>query len=392
MKRWLWYNECIYYRKYYISVNMRIKYKYEAVADELATLIQEERFPEGRLPDEQELMRTYAVGKITVYNALKSLARKGVVTRIKGKGTFVSCGMPGYVGALAQMVAVGMRTTGHYYGELFDAIARRLRADGVLCVSFGGDESLPRMNDADARLLASPALRGMIIHGGAYWKKPFLHTHPDRQSVKSVFLDYYDYDGQPPYGAVLLDYEGAMRDATVRLLKSGKKRPLLFHSTPTSVMRMTASHKSNHPLTQMREGFTRALQECGAKGEVRSFIDDDNVGLQITGLLADKDERPDVVLCNSDYMAMKIVMSALKLGIKVPGQLAVAGFYDTPWCLESPVALSSFKIDIDGMAAAAVSMLLGSQPAIVKMKPEFVVRSSAMQGGARPHLNRGAVA
>lgn len=46
--------------------------------------------PSDRIPSEQELMDEYRVSKITVKNALTELADEGLVTRIQGKGTFVS--------------------------------------------------------------------------------------------------------------------------------------------------------------------------------------------------------------------------------------------------------------------------------------------------------------
>ncbi len=46
--------------------------------------------PGDRIPSEQELMDEYKVSKITVKNALTELADEGLVTRIQGKGTFVS--------------------------------------------------------------------------------------------------------------------------------------------------------------------------------------------------------------------------------------------------------------------------------------------------------------
>lgn len=46
--------------------------------------------PSDRIPSEKELMDEYRVSKITVKNALAELADEGLVTRIQGKGTFVS--------------------------------------------------------------------------------------------------------------------------------------------------------------------------------------------------------------------------------------------------------------------------------------------------------------
>lgn len=46
--------------------------------------------PKDRVPSEQELMEDYKVSKITVKNAMATLADEGLITRVQGKGTFVS--------------------------------------------------------------------------------------------------------------------------------------------------------------------------------------------------------------------------------------------------------------------------------------------------------------
>lgn len=53
-------------------------------------IISGELRPKDRVPSEQEFMDEFMVSKITVKNALAILVDEGLVTRIQGKGTFVS--------------------------------------------------------------------------------------------------------------------------------------------------------------------------------------------------------------------------------------------------------------------------------------------------------------
>ncbi|MCY9697274.1 GntR family transcriptional regulator [Paenibacillus alginolyticus] len=60
---------------------------YQSIKDKI---ISGELRPKDRVPSEQEFMDEFMVSKITVKNALAVLVDEGLVTRIQGKGTFVS--------------------------------------------------------------------------------------------------------------------------------------------------------------------------------------------------------------------------------------------------------------------------------------------------------------
>ncbi|WP_309252315.1 GntR family transcriptional regulator [Paenibacillus spongiae] len=60
------------------------------IQDYIRELIQSENLAAGdRIPTEKELMERFNVSKITVVNALSALAAENMITRIRGKGSFV---------------------------------------------------------------------------------------------------------------------------------------------------------------------------------------------------------------------------------------------------------------------------------------------------------------
>ncbi|MFC5649776.1 substrate-binding domain-containing protein [Paenibacillus solisilvae] len=64
---------------------------YQKIQDYIRTLIDTEGLKGGeRIPTEKELMDLFNVSKITVVNALSGLANEKIITRVPGRGSFVS--------------------------------------------------------------------------------------------------------------------------------------------------------------------------------------------------------------------------------------------------------------------------------------------------------------
>jgi GntR family transcriptional regulator len=94
--------------------------------------------PGERLPPERELAATLGVSRMTVRQALDSLARRGLVERGVGRGTFVRATRPelrldGPLGLTAELAAQGLRAEAevlHAAVEGEELHVRRLRSTG----------------------------------------------------------------------------------------------------------------------------------------------------------------------------------------------------------------------------------------------------------------------
>lgn len=63
---------------------------YQQVADDIAAMVKSGELPRGsRLPAEHELMEIYTVSRPTVRSAVAELRKAGVVTVVRGRGTYV---------------------------------------------------------------------------------------------------------------------------------------------------------------------------------------------------------------------------------------------------------------------------------------------------------------
>ena len=84
----------------HIERNSVIPYYYQ-LKENLKNLIEDHELPEGvQIPSEAELCRDFGVSRTVVRQALNELVSEGLLTRRKGKGTFVA--RPKIIGSLMQ--------------------------------------------------------------------------------------------------------------------------------------------------------------------------------------------------------------------------------------------------------------------------------------------------
>ena len=100
-------------------------------------------------------------------------------------------------------------------------------------------------------------------------------------------------------------------------------------------------------------------------------------------LFAERDP-PTAILAATDVLAMGIVFAAHSHGIAVPEALSVVGFDDIPLAAATSPGLTTVRMPIAAMAAAAIDIAIGVEPADGGpsiFSPELVVRRST---GAAP--------
>lgn len=357
---------------------MTQKHRYQAISEEIMNMINQDFFPDGRLFSEEEFIRHFNVGKITVYNALKKLVEAGAIIRIKHKGTFVNRKefLPPSKSLTASCIPLLMPEMGHFHGDIYNYISQKLLLNGLIPASFNY-KGIDKIAD-NAKLIQflKSGVRGVIIYGDGYWKRRIMDDFPD---LKSVFIDFFDSYGAPPYGAVFIDYAKGIYEVTKTMISRGKKRIVMLRNEWPFTGKIPESHRQNHVSFKMDTGFCRAMEEEGLKPEivempVRGINKTDSV--RILKDLLSPTRLPDVIICSYDALAVKVVLEAVLMNVKIPEQLSITGFFDTPWCEECPVALSSISVDKDRIASEAVNMVVTgkfpAEPLIVK--PQFIER------------------
>jgi DNA-binding LacI/PurR family transcriptional regulator len=151
-----------------------------------------------------------------------------------------------------------------------------------------------------------------------------------------------------PMDCVLCDDREGARMAVEHLLSHGYKQ-IIFVGGPTSWLSTREREK----------GYADAMQAAGlpihVMHESATTLD---AGLAASRKLFARKDRPAAVYAVNDAMAMGVIRAAGEAGLKVPGDLAVAGFDDVSIAASTDPPLTTVRVDKEIMGELAARRLL----------------------------------
>ena len=162
----------------------------------------------------------------------------------------------------------------------------------------------------------------------------------------------------------------------VRHLAAGGRRRIAFIAGP----------ENNYDARDRLRGYRDALAQAVPGSEpwiVRGDFSE-AAGHDAAMQLLASQQRPDAVFAANDMMALGCLFAFQQAGVDVPGEIAVAGFDDIPLARYAHPSLTTMRVDIAGIGAEAMRMLLarlgpedghhGTLP--IKQSATLVVRGS----------------
>lgn len=130
------------------------------------------------------------------------------------------------------------------------------------------------------------------------------------------------------------------------------------------------------------DAYCAALSEAGIAYDDALVIRGDFIfqgGVNATRTLMALENPPTAIFATSDYMALGVLAFAVEHGIRVPEELAIAGFDDS---LEASMvfpALTSVLQPIEDIARVAVEAAIAHSPVELDFKHRLVVRGSTFR-------------
>lgn len=275
---------------------------------------------------------------------------------------------------------------GEYFSELIRGIDQAARARGLhLLVSSSH-------GDADEAAAALRAMNGRV--DGLLVMSPhadanFL-SHNLPGSLPAVLINTaVDMQGHARFA---VDNFGGAEAMTRHLASVGRKR-IAFIGGPDG------NHEAAERLRGYRAGLAQAQKTSKSAQRTELLFDGDFTeasGWSAGRRMVQAKQRPDAVFAANDMMAVGCLAAFAEAGLRVPDDIAVGGFDDIPIARYVSPSLTTIRVPIAALGAAAMDALFRAleqtadksaappavvlKPASVVMAVELVVRSSCGTG------------
>ena len=175
------------------------------------------------------------------------------------------------------------------------------------------------------------------------------------------------------FGVLSIDNYGGARTMVRYLVDSGRSR-IAFIAGPDN------NFDAHERLRGYRDALAEALPK--AKPWVLPGAFDEASGHRAGHVLLESQQRPDAVFAANDMMALGCLFAFNQAGLRVPDDIALAGFDDIPLARYVHPALTTMRVDIAALGGRALRALLARtdkgapQPAQPLLPPELIVRES----------------
>jgi DNA-binding LacI/PurR family transcriptional regulator len=117
-----------------------------------------------------------------------------------------------------------------------------------------------------------------------------------------------------------------------------------------------------HDLTVSQDrlqGYCQALREAGIE-YVPELVEEADFG-ESGGRLAARRllrHRPDAIIAIDDLIGLGALATIKEMGLRVPGDVALAGFNDSLFCPHTDPPLTSVRINVNEIGARAADLLI----------------------------------
>ncbi|WP_276956070.1 LacI family DNA-binding transcriptional regulator [Allomeiothermus silvanus] len=200
---------------------------------------------------------------------------------------------------------------------------------------------------------------------------PYLEHLSTRIPIVEVDRTFGNYSKS----AVLLDNEGAIREATEHLLALGHRRiGLIYGLEPVNTE------------IERKEGFVKTLEQHGIPIDSRCLVRDhytEEGGYRAGRLLLSSEARVTAVIVTTNEALAGLVRAARSLELSIPGDISVIGMDDARWTQLMEPPLTVIEQPAYDMGYEAANILLDyleygkiGEPRVRRLPARLILRKS----------------
>lgn len=294
-----------------------------------------------RLPTEKELSEQFSVSRITSKRALVELEQEGLITRSRGKGSFVAENQVTSPGANKDLLLILPFASDYELGDYAKGIMTSIAETGYrLMVQLASTVRLGTLSD----------YAGII-----YYPEDVNHSidflfYCDHHHIPLVLLDKSLDLFQFP--AVVADNKGGAYQLTQHLIDQGCDQ-IWFVAT-----------ESFGEVSSVRDrylGYLAAMAETSLPSSYfpkeKAETSDAYLNRLVTVLSEMTDSKTGLVVEN-DWLAIQLIQKSIQAGLSIPDQVAIVGFDNSQASRLLHPKLSTAAQDFYQMGQEAARLLL----------------------------------
>ncbi|MHA7130847.1 LacI family DNA-binding transcriptional regulator [Algoriphagus namhaensis] len=257
--------------------------------------------------------------------------------------------------------------TSHFFASCISGIQDLANSRGYNVMICQSNESIDQ-EMANIKTLVASQVDALLI---SLSRETNHYEHLDELYQREIPFVLFDRVHEVmPVTKITFNDQGGAYQVTRHMLETGCKR-VMYVSGPEDL----------YISKKRKEGYLQALKEFGMKPEEALIKITDltlESNLKVAQEIADMDHRPDGVFCMIDPVAVDVLTYWKSIGVKVPQDMALAGFTNNPTSAVVEPPLTTVSQPGYEMGKLSVSHLLDQLEGLASDEPISIVLETTL--------------
>ncbi len=345
--------------------------KSQSIADDIRRKI-ESGIYSGKLPTVRDFAAAYKVNFKTISKALDALRKEGILNLTRGRGGSVSSKKEKKA---SKIVALFIKAQGHVYEGFYNLLIKRLRENHYFPLYISDDSRQSSRQEIDRMLEIQPCAVVIERDQNQFDFEYLKEKENDLNHIVFVISNESGIEFNADY--VLSDTCYGAYIATKHLLEKGHRKIMFISHAFDYISKEILAHSGGNDFIL---GYEMAMKEFGLEDNSVVFFEGgarDKEEAEFTRIMT-ANGRPTAFFANADFRVSTKIPLLKKLGFKIPGDVELMGYYNTPWSQSPEFPFSSVSIREPEIAKSVADRILSGKNQNTRnvIKPELIIRNS----------------